>query len=138
MDRTKIALGSSFDFSFPLRCNWPRASIWTPGQNSPLMAQNLRPLAFRSSRKRTEESIPAVPKVKMLNFFKNLFGSGSTENHATGNGHGYPPPLTSATAHSQPVYVEEIPEASAPAPQPPPVPQHFSAPRPQPNGNVVQ
>jgi predicted regulator of Ras-like GTPase activity (Roadblock/LC7/MglB family) len=102
------------------------------------MAQNLRPLAFRSSRKRTEESIPAVPKVKMLNFFKNLFGSGSTENHATGNGHGYPPPLTSATAHSQPVYVEEIPEASAPAPQPPPVPQHFSAPRPQPNGNVVQ
>src|SRR5437763_1344083 len=71
----------------------------------------------------------------MLNFFKNLFGSSSAENHANGNSHGYAQPLATATGHAQPTFVEEIRSAPAPSQlQPPPVPVS----RPEPDGHLVQ
>ena len=71
----------------------------------------------------------------MLNFFKNLFGSGATENEANHNGNGYTAPMAPASQHAQPAYAQQVAQAPAPAPRPP---APVSVPRPQPNANVVQ
>jgi len=66
----------------------------------------------------------------MLNFFKNLFGSGETETHANGNGY------AAASAPAAPVQVHARPVVAEP-----PAPREaapFPAARPVANGNGVQ
>jgi predicted regulator of Ras-like GTPase activity (Roadblock/LC7/MglB family) len=70
----------------------------------------------------------------MLNFFKNLFGTGATEVHANGNGY-------AAAAPAAPVHTPSRPAATGQVGQPPaprtaaPIPR---SPRPPSDGNSVQ
>jgi len=65
----------------------------------------------------------------MLNFFKNLFGSGETETHANGNGYAAASaPAAPVQVHARSVVAEKLAEPPAP----------FPAARPVANGNGVQ
>ena len=58
----------------------------------------------------------------MLNFFKNLFGSGATETHTNGNGHGYAATATPAApvqVHARPVVPQKPNEPAVPRPAAP-------------------
>ena len=87
------------------------------------MAQILRPPGFISSWTRPGESLRRSRK--MLNFFKNLFGSGETENHSNGNGY-----ATTAAPPPPPVQVQARTAAPVRQPavqRPAPVAQHAPA-----------
>src|SRR6185437_2806984 len=83
------------------RCRMGRARFYVGScGRTHLMAQNLRPSTFKSSEMRPRKSAGRV--LKMLNFFKNLFGSGAAETHANGNGKSYAP----VAAPTAPVQVQ--------------------------------
>src|SRR3954468_16834204 len=58
----------------------------------------------------------------MLNFFKNLFGSGATETHTNGNGNGYAAtaaPAAPVQVHARPVVPQKKNEPAMPRPAAP-------------------
>src|SRR5437870_8540890 len=75
----------------------------------------------------------------MLNFFKNLFGSGATETHTNGNGNGYAAtaaPVAPVQVHARPVVPQKPNEPAMPRPAAPPV-HSASAPANTEHGNGV-